>query len=183
MTLTTEVFSAHAWISEVFYSKFNDNYQDIKVREVLNEIRSLIKKLFALIEVHELINIETSWKAKSSHSPFHSFWLQHNKSILTTLEYWHKYNLKVFQLFVQLNVVLTCCLYMILQHSCLLLSWKITFYWQIDCLLWYSVHKMILNGLNKIWISIRCFKYMLKKEVVQHLIQHVKVLNKYLLKV
>ncbi len=94
--LIIEVFFAHAWISEVFYSKFNDNYQDIKVREVLNEIRSLIKKLFALIEVHELINIETSWKAKSSHSSFYFLWLQHNRSILTTLEYQHKYNLKVF---------------------------------------------------------------------------------------
>jgi len=40
--------------------KFSDSYQDAKVKEVLNEIRSSRKKLFALIEVHELINVKTS---------------------------------------------------------------------------------------------------------------------------
>ncbi len=58
--LITEVFYAHAWISKVFYSKFNDSYWNVKIREVLNEVRDLIKKLSALLEVHELINIETS---------------------------------------------------------------------------------------------------------------------------
>ncbi len=57
---TTEVFYAHAWTREVFYPKFNGSYRDVKAREVLNEVRDLIKKLPALIEVHELINTETS---------------------------------------------------------------------------------------------------------------------------
>jgi hypothetical protein len=65
MMLIIRVFYACAWISKDFYSKFNDNYWDVKVREVLNEIRSMIKKLFALIEAHKLINVETSWKAKA----------------------------------------------------------------------------------------------------------------------
>ncbi len=183
MMLTTEVFYTCAWTSKVFYPKFNDSYRDIKTREVLNEVRDLIKKLPALIEVHELINIETSWKAKSSHSTFYFLWLQHNRGTLTTPEYWHKDNLKEFQLSVQLDVVVSCCLYMISQHSHSILSWEINHHWQIDCLLWYSVLKITLNEMNKIWIDIRCFEYMLKKGVVQQLIQHVKVLNKYLLKV
>ncbi len=60
MASTTEVFYAHAWTSEVFYPKFNGSYRDVKAREVLNEVRDLIKMMPALIEVHELINIETS---------------------------------------------------------------------------------------------------------------------------